>query len=175
MIAKIPNCITCLRIIGTFSMLFMKPYTSVFYITYVLCGLTDILDGWIARLTHSTSALGARLDSIADLSYYTVMAIKIFPELLSALPNIVWVIVWSTVALRILIYLLVGLRFHRFASSHTILNKFTGLIVFLLPFSLLFPNLTVPYGYLGACIAAVAAFYEFYVQFRPSSHNATAT
>jgi len=102
------------------------------------------------------------------------MAIKIFPALLDALPVSVWIIVWTTVALRVLIYGLVAFRYRRFAASHTLLNKLTGFIVFLLPFSLLIPAVTVPFGYFGAFVAAAAAIYELYVQFgQPAATKAT--
>ena len=101
MISCIPNCITVLRIIGTFALLFLSPAELSFLIIYLVCGLTDILDGWLARKLKVTSAMGSRLDTAADLFYYIVIAIKIFPALLAALPPAVWIPVWGTALLRI--------------------------------------------------------------------------
>ena len=37
-----------------------------FYILYLFCGLTDMIDGAIVRKTGAVSKFGARLDTIAD-------------------------------------------------------------------------------------------------------------
>ncbi|MBQ6798899.1 MAG: CDP-alcohol phosphatidyltransferase family protein [Oscillospiraceae bacterium] len=166
MISCIPNFITVLRIIGTFALLFLSPAELSFLIIYLVCGLTDILDGWLARKLKITSVMGSRLDTAADLFYYIVMAIKIFPALLTALPPAVWIPVWGTALLRICMYLYVALRFHRLASSHTLLNKLTGFLVFCLPFSLLVEDITIPYSWVGATVAAIAAFYDLFLILR---------
>ena len=83
-----PNICTMLRIVGTVGLLLIRPLTLPFYLLYTFCGITDVLDGTIARATNSTSEFGARLDSIADLIFYAVMIVKFFPILLEVLP--VW-------------------------------------------------------------------------------------
>ena len=40
---------------------------------YTFAGLTDVLDGWLARKTGRASEFGARLDSVADLLFYSVL------------------------------------------------------------------------------------------------------
>ena len=81
------NLITLLRIAGTISLLFLKPLSAVFFLIYALTGLTDVLDGWIARKTKTAGDFGARLDSIADLLFYTVILIRLLPILFAQLPN----------------------------------------------------------------------------------------
>ena len=71
-----PNICTMLRIVGTVGLLLIRPLTLPFYLLYTFCGITDVLDGTIARATNSTSEFGARLDSIADLIFYAVMIVK---------------------------------------------------------------------------------------------------
>ena len=78
-IFNIPNCITILRIIGTASLIFITPLSVPFFIIYTVSGISDVLDGTIARLTKNETTFGKRLDSIADLAFYAVMLIKIFP------------------------------------------------------------------------------------------------
>ena len=65
-----PNICTMLRIVGTVGLLLIRPLTLPFYLLYTFCGITDVLDGTIARATNSTSEFGARLDSISDLIFY---------------------------------------------------------------------------------------------------------
>ena len=72
---KLPNLITALRIAGTAGLIFAQPLTPLYFVIYTLCGLSDVLDGWLARHTGSASDFGARLDSLADLFFYTVMIV----------------------------------------------------------------------------------------------------
>lgn len=79
MLIVLPNFVTGLRMVGTFLLLFTKAFSPAFYVVYSICGISDVLDGFLARRTGATSEFGARLDSVADLLFYTVMMIKILP------------------------------------------------------------------------------------------------
>lgn len=134
---NIPNFITSLRILGTLFIIFLDPLKVPFFIAYTATGATDVLDGLIARVTNSTSSFGARLDSVADLLFYSVSLVKLLPELWRILPRFIWIIVGVILLLRIVSYIISAVRFHRFASHHTILNKITGVSVFAIPYFLL--------------------------------------
>ena len=159
-VMTIPNCITSLRILGTLVLLFIIPLTPVFFIIYTLCGLTDVLDGWIARHTNSVSSIGSRLDSIADILLYAVSIIKILPILWRILPSWIWYIVGGIVLLRIASYITAAIKFHRFSSMHTKMNKISGAAVFLIPYSLLVVNFVTPYCMIVCAIAAIATVQE---------------
>ena len=133
-IKYLPNIITGLRLVGAVGMLFTKPFSLWFFALYTFCGISDLVDGWLARSTNTTSELGAKLDSIADLSFYAIMAIKIFPTLWKRLPMGIWIAVASIVALRVFSYLFVAFKQRKFASLHTYMNKLTGFAVFTIPF-----------------------------------------
>lgn len=133
-VKQIPNFITALRIVGTIVLLFIEPFTIGFYGLYTFCGFTDILDGYVARKYHAVSALGSRLDSIADILYYAVMIIKILPVLLKVLPGYVWCMFWTVVGLRILSYIIAAIRYRCLASLHTYMNKASGMAAFLVPY-----------------------------------------
>lgn len=134
MLIVLPNLVTGLRMIGTFLLLFTKAFSSVFYVVYSICGITDVCDGFLARRTGTTSEFGAKLDSVADLLFYTVMMIKILPALLERLPGEIWFWVGGILILRLVSYLVAAVKFRCFASIHTYLNKVTGLLVFLIPY-----------------------------------------
>ena len=133
-IKNLPNCITALRIIGTLSLLFTEPFGKPFFIIYTLAGVTDVLDGAIARKTKCTSEFGAKLDSAADLLFYAVMILKIFTKLLEKVVRPIWVAVSIIVAMRLAAYITALVKYHCFASLHTYLNKLTGFSVFCTPY-----------------------------------------
>ena len=95
-----PNICTMLRIVGTVGLLLIRPLTLPFYLLYTFCGITDVLDGTIARATNSTSEFGARLDSISDLIFYAVMIVKFFPILLEVLPVWMWYCIGAVLVIR---------------------------------------------------------------------------
>lgn len=136
-ILTVANGITLLRIIGTVGLLFVKPISPLFLGIYTFTGLTDILDGWIARRTGTASDFGARLDSIADLLFYAVILIELVPVLWVILPQTIWYAAAAVLLIRIGSYLTAAIKYRRFASLHTYLNKLTGAAVFLLPYMLI--------------------------------------
>lgn len=168
------NVITTLRIAGTLVLLFLRPLTVEFIIAYSLTGVTDVLDGLVARVTHTVSELGARLDSVADLVFYTVMLIKIFPELWAALPLLVWVLVGATLAVRGCAYAAAAVKYRCFASQHTYLNKLTGAAVFLVPYVLaaFTPSMIVGYCWGVAAVAMLASLEELVIHLVSREYDA---
>ena len=141
-VAYIPNCITALRIVGTFGLIFTTPFSLVFYIVHLFTGITDVLDGFVARKLKISSEFGAKLDSVADAFFYFTMIIKILPELLEILPKFIWYLVSIIVALRVASYVISAVKFRKMASSHTIMNKISGFFVFVVPFFVHTPLIT---------------------------------
>ena len=72
MIRHIPNMITLSRIPMAVALPFVQSSPAVFWTLYLLCGLSDVLDGAVARLTGTVSRLGERLDTLADIIFVTV-------------------------------------------------------------------------------------------------------
>jgi len=157
-IALIPNFITSLRIVGTASLFFIDPLTELFYLIYTLSGLSDAVDGWVARATKTTSELGSKLDTIADLLLYAVMIIRIFPELWERLAVWIWYALAAAIIIRLISYSYVAAKFHRLSAMHTYGNKVTGLLAFLVPYFLLLANATPACGVV--VIAAVLSSAE---------------
>lgn len=158
-IRHIPNFITSLRIAGTIFLLFTRPFSATFFVVYTLCGLTDILDGFLARKYHVSSELGAKLDSIADILFYAVMAFKILPALCRVLPMAIWYGVGVVVLLRIFSYLIAAIKFKRFASHHTYMNKVTGFFVFAIPYFIR-ETFAIPYCTVGCIVSGIATVEE---------------
>lgn len=78
----IPNLLTIFRVLLTpvFVVLFMQERLYSALLTFGLAGLTDALDGTIARVLHQRSRLGAMLDPLADkillVTSFVCLAIK---------------------------------------------------------------------------------------------------
>lgn len=159
---QVANIITMFRIVFTLGIVKTISLSKHFFVLYCLAGLTDILDGFVARKLNIISKFGSTLDSIADLIFYTVMMLKILPILISDLPKYVYMGMYVVLAIRIGIYLYGGLFRHTFISSHSISNKITGFLLFLVPFSIKM-NVLASYGLLVLVWAFIAAFNELYL------------
>lgn len=167
----VPNIISCFRIVATIVLLFLEPFTTQFFVIYALAGVSDVLDGWIARSTNNTTDTGAKLDSAADLMYYIVMAVKIFPVLMERLSVITWCVIGLIFALRIFSYCYIAIKYGTFASLHTYMNKLTGAVVFLMPFLIRTSYLGV-YSVAGCAIALAATVEELVIDVNlGSSYN----
>ena len=157
----IPNIITALRIVGTLCLLFIRPLSPAFYVVYTLAGITDVLDGYLARRMNASSEFGARLDSVADLLFYTLSLIRILPVLWERLPHHIWIAVGLILFLRVCSYLVAALRFRRFASHHSWMNKATGFLVFAIPYFIL-TSVAGPYCWLTCGFGGVSTVEELY-------------
>lgn len=134
----VANFISTLRILGTLILLFVAPMSTAFLIIYTLTGITDALDGFVARVTNTKSHFGAKLDSVADLLLYTIMLIKIIPFLKETVSFGMWTVIGMILIIRMLSYIVVAVKHRQFASLHTKLNKLCGFCVFCVPYLTLF-------------------------------------
>ena len=153
------NIITGLRIIGSVVLLFFDVPSLPFYITYLLCGFSDMIDGAIARKTNAVSSFGSKLDTVADIVFMVVCAVKLLPMIY--LP--IWVWMWIAVIALIKVTNIVWgfVRKKQLVDYHAVLNKITGSLLFLLPFTLQF--IEPMYSFAVVCIiATIAAIKEGY-------------
>ena len=149
------NIITFCRIVLALALIFLSPASAAFGVIYLLCGLSDIADGYIARKTRAESNFGAKLDSISDFVFLAVCAVKLLPLL--RLSVYIWV--WTAIiaALRIAEMF----KFRTPALPHSLPNRITGVLLFVLPMTL--PLINVNYSALAVCAAAtVAAIYDIF-------------
>lgn len=159
------DIITFLRIAGAIILLFLKMFSAEFFIIYVLTGLTDALDGWISRKTDSAGDFGAKLDSVADLLFYSVILVRIFPTLWERLPAGIWYAVAVIVTVRLSSYIVTWVKFRLFAALHTYLNKLTGIAVFLIPL-LLNTDYGTVFCWAVSAISAAASLEELAIHLR---------
>ncbi len=152
----IANCITVSRILFSLTLLALFPRSPLFVPLYLLCGVTDVLDGFAARKLHTESEKGEVLDSAADLVFTSVYAVKILPLL--SLP--LWVGIWTAVigAAKITGIIIAGKKGNRLSIEHSSGNKLTGILLFLLPFSAFITD--VKYAALLVCSAATLTVFK---------------
>ena len=87
-----------------------------------------------------------------------ILLLRLFPCLWESLPAAVWYVVAVILFVRVLAYTTAAVKYHRFASLHTWLNKLTGGVVFLLPY-VLAVSTGIAYSW-AVCFLALAASLE---------------
>ena len=155
----IANIITGSRIALSLPLLFIPLSSAWFYVFYMFCGLTDMIDGTIARKTETVSSFGSKLDTAADLVFMAVCAVKLLPKI-----NIcIWLWIWiAVIAIVKVTNIVIGfIRRKKLVALHTVLNKTTGLLLFFLPLTLQF--IVPTYSLAVVCtVATIAALQEGY-------------
>ena len=147
------NCITFSRILFSVLLLYFPAFSSPFIGLYIFCGVSDMLDGFIARKTGTVTELGARLDSVADLLFLIVAAVKLLPFL--HLPSWLWVWAGGIALIKVINILSSLLVQGKIVFPHTVLNKLAGFLLFVFPLTMSFIDVTLSAVLL--CIAATAA------------------
>jgi CDP-diacylglycerol--glycerol-3-phosphate 3-phosphatidyltransferase len=154
--------------------------TLPFWVLYLIAGLTDILDGFLARRWGAESKFGARLDSLADFLFVLAVGYKLFPWL--KLPATLWMMIglialvkmvnaWSSESRQTCLdgRVVTGkgkanaicsyVVRHRIEYLHTKANKLTGLLLFV-GMMAIGQSYFVPVAWVIACIALFAAIQE---------------
>lgn len=131
---NIPNVISCSRCIAAIGLLFTSVFSLPFWILYVWCGVSDMIDGPLARKMGATSDLGAKIDSIADFIFVVIACIKIIPVL--TIPLWLWVIIGIIAMLQVVRMSFLYFRKGGWDGLHDRANKIVGVILYLAPFVL---------------------------------------
>ena len=146
------HIITGVRIVCSIALLFFPVFSPAFYTLYIVAGVSDMVDGPIARKAGTASDLGSKLDTAADFLLVAVCLIKMIPVLDIPL----WLIIWiAVIALIKGINIVSGLVMRKkLVALHTVMNKLTGIALFLLPLTLAVIDLK----YSGIFVCSLATF-----------------
>lgn len=109
-------------------------------------------DGAVARRTNSINEFGARFDTVADLVFIAVALIKFLPSL--HVPGWLWVWIIVIAIIKISNIILGFILRKKLISLHTIMNKATGLLLFLLPLTLH----SIEFKYISLAVCSIATF-----------------
>ena len=157
MIKNVANILTGFRILGSILLLFFPVFSEAFYSIYLLCGFSDMIDGTIARKTNSTSQFGSQLDTIADFVFVVAAIFKLLPVI--HLPGWLWIWGGCIAIIKVTNIVWGFVRRKKPVAYHTVFNKTTGLLCFLLPLTLQLIEPT--YSFAVVCvIATIAAIQE---------------
>ena len=147
------NAITFFRIAASIVLLFCPVSSPAFYAFYIAAGLSDMLDGFAARKTKTVSEFGASLDTIADFVFVVVCLIKLLPVLCIPAWLYAWIGIIALVKVVNIISAFVVQK--RFVPVHSVMNKVTGALLFLLPLTI--PAVPLKCSAVIACTAATLA------------------
>ena len=151
------NTITFFRMAAGIALLFCPVFSPAFYALYIAAGLSDMLDGFVARKTDTVSVLGARLDTMADFVFVASCLIKLLPVL--CIPA--WLYAWiGIIALIKFVNIVSGFVVQKkLVAVHSVMNKVTGALLFLLPLTI--PVLSLKYSAIVVCaVVTFAAIQE---------------
>jgi len=138
-IFNLPNALSISRLILCLPLLFLTPLSGWFLLVYTIAGVTDMIDGPLARHTKKVTRFGANLDAIADMLFIFVVLFRILPILQLRSFEYIWIVV---VILMKFLSLFVGYMRHKeLVFLHTFANKFMVLSLFAFPLFALFVDL----------------------------------
>ena len=128
------NIISFTRIIaGAFLYLF-NSINGGFIAIYIICGITDLVDGRVARKLGTTSALGAALDTVGDIvTYMALVKILIMQKMIPF-----WIVMWmlGVAAIHLIAGIVSLVKVKKFFIVHSLFGKILGGSIFVLPFAM---------------------------------------
>lgn len=133
---NVPNALSATRLLGVplLYVLVDREPVAWFVALYALLGLTDYLDGRLARAWNQTTAFGSMLDSVADAAYYistAYFAVRLFPGYV--MPSLPYVA--ACLALYAVLIGVSRVRAGRILLPHTHLSRIAGVLVVLVVFA----------------------------------------
>jgi CDP-diacylglycerol--glycerol-3-phosphate 3-phosphatidyltransferase len=162
----LPNILSLLRMVGTIALLLCDVVGTTFWALYIVCGISDIADGWLARKLKCATRTGALLDSMADICFVACCAWKLLPIL--ELPQWLWLWAGVIVAIKVVNQVSAVVMYGRCYFPHTLANKVTGFLLFIavpMTFYTVIPLAIV------AAVATFAAIHEGCVLARAQSSH----
>jgi len=159
----IPNIITIIRIIISFILIPFDPIGNIFKLLYVLGGISDVLDGYLARKMDLESLLGARLDSLSDFIFFSIVVYKIY-DIVYIYKYVLEIFVFI-VAVRFISIVICKIKFGKIAIMHTVGNKITGMMLYLYLF-FMYSNISEIYQYILCLVGICSALEELLIHIK---------
>lgn len=125
---NIPNLLSITRVLSCGFFLVIGENKILFLLLVVLIGITDVLDGYIARKYKCESEIGAQLDSVGDFVFYISLVAYLWVFKKELILDKMEILLLA-VSVKFLPLLLSLIRNKKIVFLHTLLNKMSGLIV----------------------------------------------
>jgi len=127
-IKHVPNILSGLRIVLSVALLFLTTPDRIqfFVVVYLVNGLTDVLDGQIARHFKVESSLGSKLDAVGDSMLFAsaLICMVFLADLTMEEPMVRYLAVLSPgVVYKIANVFVTRVRFKQWNMMHTLMNK----------------------------------------------------
>lgn len=147
---NLPNLLTLIRIllIPLFVILIINKSFSWALIIFALAGITDGIDGLIARITHQRTELGAYLDPIADklllsAGFITLAIIEMLPSWLAVIVIARDIIILLGILMMILTNIPLKIQPSLISKITTFLQISTILLVLMAPYGIFLKHLAI--------------------------------
>ena len=127
------------------ALLFLTKAPVAFLIVYAIAGITDILDGRLARHFHWSTEFGAKIDGFADIGFMLALLGVVFGVMRGLLRFELYLVAGVAVvaALKIVNLCFTKKKFGQWSTMHTLANKYTSVpFYFVVPYCVYFK--TVP-------------------------------
>jgi CDP-diacylglycerol--glycerol-3-phosphate 3-phosphatidyltransferase len=129
-IITFPNILSILRILLSPLIFFINENKFILFFLLLFIGLTDVLDGYIARKYNEQTIIGAWLDSIGDFVFYILLVIYAMVFEYSVIIMLQYYVI-IIIALKLLTVIIGFVKYRKFGFLHTIGNKISGGIIFI--------------------------------------------
>jgi phosphatidylglycerophosphate synthase len=166
----LPNILSVSRILFSFLLIFLINTQVWFIFCYLVCGVSDVADGYLARRFNATSKLGSFLDSLSDLVFWVIILYLAITFIQFQTYMIVVMILVCCIRIINIIY--TKYKFNSWSIMHTILNKLTGILVyFFLPVCFVVGYVPIWIAVFIFTIAIISAIEEFVICLLTSNYN----
>jgi len=121
--------LSIIRIVFSLFIIIVAKNNRLLFVIVLLCGLTDVLDGYIARKYKVESKLGAKLDSLGDYTFFLMLVLYFFIWRLNLIEdNSIFIVI--VIMVRLSSLLVCWIKNKKVYSLHNIANKVTGLLLY---------------------------------------------
>ncbi|MDO4564942.1 MAG: CDP-alcohol phosphatidyltransferase family protein [Clostridia bacterium] len=126
---NLADLITLSRIIAALGLLLLPPFGIAFQCCYAFCGVSDVLDGFVARRLKVAGERGAKLDGAADTVFFLIILALSIRYL--EIPTWAWGLAGAVLLIKVAGGVAGLIKFRALPFLHTHLNKAAGVAVFL--------------------------------------------
>lgn len=128
-LVTIPNILSISRIIATPTIFFLREYKFILLLVLILIGITDVLDGYIARKNKKETIIGSMLDSLSDFVFFLSLIVYAILFEIDIIMSFKYYVI-AILGLKLLTVTTGIVKYKKLCFLHTYGNKLTGIVIF---------------------------------------------